>query len=136
MRKRYFVTYRIQNGESSESVTRMIGRFWDTERADDFVRLHFAGKEFEIAEVRPETPMESALHRVERFFIRTFRILVGCILGLVAYAYVSSHGVDTADIPLGSLTPRMIGDNLLNVGIMIGAIWACSSVAFGKGPDS
>lgn len=128
---RYFVTYRSQDGEPT---TRVLGRFHDRTLAEHIARAHFGVPGYEVLEVRAETPVEAAHHRVSRFVTRTLRIALGSGLFLLAWHALYRTGPRIGDVPMSRLTLNMLMTFGWHALLLLGAFFFCWDIAFGEGP--
>lgn len=135
MNRRYFVTYKHWNGGTTETSTYALGRFYDLDTADRRARERWAAPEYEILEVRPETDFEATMYKINRFFMRSFRITCAAVIAFFAYIWLSDSGPKIGDIPLGDLSLNMVVSALSRGALFLCAIWLCLIVAFGDGPQ-
>lgn len=70
---------------------------------------------------------------VTRFLIRTFRIVCGIVVGLIAF-WPGGYVADVSQIPLAQLTLSTIGSAIICGLLFFGLISVAFSIAFGEGP--
>ncbi len=129
------MTYKHLNAGTAAEETKLLGRCWDKDFAEQLARDQYKSPEYEILDIRIETDFEKARHKIFRVIIRTLRIMVAGIITFFAVSWLQNNGVKIGDVPIADLTIGMIFSALIYLAIFVGVTALCWEIAFGDGPQ-
>lgn len=132
MNRRFWVTYSHMVGGEVRTSTEFLGKF-DTQGAAE-AAYEARYSYFQERELRGEGALDAFWLSTKRFAIRSARVALGVVIGLISYGFILDPIPDVLGTPIAGLTLGMIIGAILRFVFGMAFMYAAWFTAFGDAP--